>query len=212
MLGRQIGMVIGPAFNFLLLNMNYKMGPFYLDKLSGPGLLMTIAWTLLQIFVLFFYKNLHEFTQEQHTINERTPLLVNSDEITQVNEVEQTEESDNRQTTTASHDQIIEERSALAESQNNSTQENSVKITNSINKSKTYNSINLVDNSETGPFIMRIYNEYIRDEVIVIYFSTFVVFFMQTALEVFDLIESYIYDFICLFSIISLLFSMARPY
>ena len=37
MAGRQIGMIIGPAFNFLLLNINFDIGPFHLDKLSAPG-------------------------------------------------------------------------------------------------------------------------------------------------------------------------------
>ena len=30
-------MIIGPAMNFLLLNLNVKLGPFVLDKLTGPG-------------------------------------------------------------------------------------------------------------------------------------------------------------------------------
>jgi hypothetical protein len=188
MLGRQIGMVIGPAFNFLLLNMDYELGPFHLDKLSGPGLLMTIAWILLQIMVLFFYTNLHDFTRELHTVNERTPLLINSEEITQVNEIEQIQGSENTETSKANDDEIVQESRSLVENRNKTAQENSTKITNSINTSKTYNSINLVDNSETDPFFIRVYNEYIRDEVIVIYFSTFVVFFMQTALEVFYII------------------------
>ena len=30
-------MVIGPAFNFILLNLDFDIGPFHLDKLSAPG-------------------------------------------------------------------------------------------------------------------------------------------------------------------------------
>lgn len=50
---------------------------------------------------------------------------------------------------------------------------------------QSYDTIRVVDNSETGPFILRFYNEYVRDEVVAVYCSTFTVFFMQTVLEVF---------------------------
>lgn len=49
---------------------------------------------------------------------------------------------------------------------------------------QSYETIRVVDNSQTGPFLLRFYNEYIRDEVIAVYCSTFTVFFMQTVLEV----------------------------
>ncbi|CAF0984287.1 unnamed protein product [Brachionus calyciflorus] len=127
MVGRQIGMIIGPAFNFLLLNLNFKIGPFVLDKLSAPGLFMTLAWTILQIFVILFYTNLSEFNQVEQT-DERTRLL-------------------------------------------------------NSNGGSSYNSIRIVDNSETDHFIIRLYNEYIREEIVAIYCSTFTVFFMQTVLE-----------------------------
>jgi len=30
-------MIIGPAFNFMFVNLDYKIGPFPLDKLTAPG-------------------------------------------------------------------------------------------------------------------------------------------------------------------------------
>jgi hypothetical protein len=47
----------------------------------------------------------------------------------------------------------------------------------------TEKNLRIVDNSQTGPLIVRLYNDYIREEVIAVLAATFTVFFMQTALE-----------------------------
>ena len=52
MVGRQIGMIIGPAFNFLLLNLNYDIGPFHLDKLSAPGVKLKCIFFLVKLNLL----------------------------------------------------------------------------------------------------------------------------------------------------------------
>lgn len=43
--------------------------------------------------------------------------------------------------------------------------------------------VRIIDNSETGHFVVRLYDEYIRDDVVAVLCSTFTVFFMQTCLE-----------------------------
>lgn len=104
---------------------------------------MAVLWAILQILVVFFYKNLHEFNQTNE-VNENTGLLVN---------------------------QSVSNLSESGHDKHNLS-------------SSLYESIRIVDNSETGPLIIRLYNEYIRDEVVAVYSSTFTVFFMQTTLEV----------------------------
>jgi MFS family permease len=37
MVGRQFGMVIGPALNLIFLNLDFKIGPFSVDSLTAPG-------------------------------------------------------------------------------------------------------------------------------------------------------------------------------
>lgn len=37
MVGRQIGLIMGPAFNLITVSFDYKIGPFKLDSLSAPG-------------------------------------------------------------------------------------------------------------------------------------------------------------------------------
>ena len=107
---------------------------------------MSAAWLVLQIFIVLFYKNLHEF-------NDELPVANNS-----INAVDEETDED-------------EEKSLLRSSKSESYQ-----------SSQT---VRIVDNSETGSIFLRIYSEYVRDEVVAVYFTAFTVFFMQTSLETF---------------------------
>jgi hypothetical protein len=44
--------------------------------------------------------------------------------------------------------------------------------------------INVVDNVDTGPWLRRLYDEYLYEEVIAVFLITFTSFFIQTSLEV----------------------------
>ncbi len=61
-------------------------------------------------------------------------------------------------------------------------QENSP-LLNSSGSNSYQSPIRIVDNSETGHVLLRLYNDYIRDEVITVFFTAFTVIFMQTSLE-----------------------------
>jgi len=54
----QVGLLLGPACNLALsqLNVNTVMG--HLDKLNSPGLLLAISWALFSMLVLLFYWDL----------------------------------------------------------------------------------------------------------------------------------------------------------
>lgn len=125
---------------------------------------MAIFWTILQILTILFYKNLHKFNDaqtnnsailnvnsqiEDEQVDERTSLINNSsnnnnegynainyDEITRVNQNNQDEDNNNQQLSV--------------------NQSQSQRMINS-------NSVRIVDNSETGPFFVRFYNEYVRE-------------------------------------------------
>ncbi|KAJ8374271.1 hypothetical protein SKAU_G00048510 [Synaphobranchus kaupii] len=55
---RQIGLLIGPAFNIFLRLCDFQLGPFVLNKYTSPGLFMCALWMLLQLVVLFLYWDL----------------------------------------------------------------------------------------------------------------------------------------------------------
>ena len=55
MAARQLGILIGPAFNFGLTHCNFKIGPFEINNLTSPGFVMMIFWaaTLVVTYVYF---------------------------------------------------------------------------------------------------------------------------------------------------------------
>jgi len=161
MIGRQIGLIIGPAANFLVLNLNVKIGPFELNSMTAPGFIMAILWIIFEIVVLFFYKNLTEIHREETSGNnseERTRLLSGN--------TERQPRSSTYQSLRSINNEIDETDSTRVEA-------------NADNEAK----IDIVDNSQTGPFVVRLYNDYIREEVVAVLSITFTSFFMQTALE-----------------------------
>ncbi|GFS31058.1 hypothetical protein NPIL_465681 [Nephila pilipes] len=55
---RQLGLIIGPAFNIFLSKIDFHIFSFPVDKYTSPGLLMAVLWLVLEIMVLFAYHNL----------------------------------------------------------------------------------------------------------------------------------------------------------
>lgn len=130
---------------------------------------MAISWFLLEILSILFYKNLHEFAPNEaniaaeNEVNETTPISINN---------EPNKSSYNSISETADNDDV--ESNALLGS----------KDSESIHSKNGFGPIRVIDNAEAGPFIVRFYNEYIRDEMVAVLAATFMVFFMQTCLEV----------------------------
>ena len=55
----QLGLLLGPGLNFFLMYLHFYIGPFLIDALSVPGLVMAVLWALLLlIFVIFVKSNL----------------------------------------------------------------------------------------------------------------------------------------------------------
>ncbi|CAL8309757.1 unnamed protein product [Lota lota] len=55
---RQVGLLIGPAFNLFLRLCDFHIGPFVVNKYTAPGLFMCLMWILLQLAVVFMYWDL----------------------------------------------------------------------------------------------------------------------------------------------------------
>lgn len=175
MMGRQIGLIIGPSANFLLYNINVKIGPFLLNNLSAPGLLMAVLWALMEIFILLFYKNLNEFNEI--SIAPIQPVSSNSQTIINTND------DDYNETTnllSPNDNEAYESFRRFTETDTSRT----IRSGGAINTSDASTErVLIIDNSQTGPLLVRLYNEYIREEVVAVLSITFTVFFMQTALE-----------------------------
>ena len=53
----QLGLLLGPGLNFFLENLYFYVGPFLIDALSVPGLVMALFWTFLLLAFLLFVKS-----------------------------------------------------------------------------------------------------------------------------------------------------------
>lgn len=85
MASRAIGLLMGPAFNVLVVNMDFTVAGFHVDKLNGPGLLMVIVWFLCQLVLLFFFKDVPRPKKGQRLTPEHprspTPSIQGSDDV-----------------------------------------------------------------------------------------------------------------------------------
>ena len=143
---------------------------------------MCLAWVILQIAILFFYKNLHEFV---------------NNETLETNPSTSGHISINNQNINANYGTLSPAQNEMATLQLNNDSSDAIRNLDEDNemnhdsenerliKNANKISLKIVDNSESGPFLVRLYNEYIREEVVAVLCSTFCVFLMQTALEVF---------------------------
>jgi hypothetical protein len=130
---------------------------------------MAAAWFLLQTLVIFFYKNLHEFNQENGDVSDA--IIVNN-----TNYLNEQDETSNLIVSCDNEISIDKGNDLIAAGSTSQSYQNN---TNSIR------TVKIVDNSETGSILLRLYSEYIRDEVVAVYFAAFAVIFMQTSLETF---------------------------
>lgn len=125
---------------------------------------MTVAWVFLQIIIVFFYKNLNEFTDDSNND-------ADSGEATERSRLLAPNTDDN---------------GAISENDNDVSPNISNLNVQIPESPKSYQrSIRIVDNSETGNVYARLYNEYVQDEVIVVIFTAFTVIFIQTSIETF---------------------------
>ena len=117
---------------------------------------MCCSWIIVQILVIFFYKNLPEFnpntepTVYQKTPNESTPMM---------------KENSNKFYRSISDSEIDKSKSI---------EEND----------EDFSKINFISKSNDITLSKRLFNEYIREEVVAVLCSTFCVFVMLTTFNV----------------------------
>lgn len=64
-LGRVLGLTFGPAFNFFLVKVDFKIGRWSIDSGTSPGLFMAILWLLSEIITIFYTSNLSALVEER---------------------------------------------------------------------------------------------------------------------------------------------------
>jgi len=64
----QIGLLIGPVFNLLLREFDFKIGDFSVNKLTAPGLFMALVGIILEILFITIYFNLGTLYNKQKLV------------------------------------------------------------------------------------------------------------------------------------------------
>lgn len=82
---RQVGLLIGPAFNIFLRLCDFQLGPFVVNKYTAPGIFMCVLWLLLQLIVLLMYWDLsgriEGSEEEKEKQEEEERLLVGPNDL-----------------------------------------------------------------------------------------------------------------------------------
>lgn len=84
---RQFGLMIGPAFNFFLMKLDFKLfDQFVVDRKSSPGLLMAFLWFISFVIILILYtdNNKNKKSESTETKDEKTEFLNEEQERVQI--------------------------------------------------------------------------------------------------------------------------------
>ncbi|XP_057305242.1 uncharacterized protein LOC130642174 [Hydractinia symbiolongicarpus] len=63
--GRVLGLTFGPALNFFLATVDFKIGDWSINFGTAPGVFMALLWILSQILTMFYISNLSKLIDER---------------------------------------------------------------------------------------------------------------------------------------------------
>ncbi|XP_061636002.1 major facilitator superfamily domain-containing protein 8 isoform X2 [Phyllopteryx taeniolatus] len=178
MVCRQVGLLIGPAFNIFLRLCDFHLGPFVVNIYTAPGLFMCLLWILLQLAVVFMYWDLPPLERGKDTLKKRSEMG-NEQSI----EKEEAEDEDDEevkplmrsQELVGSYGSVV-----TADSHKNHTTATSDATLNQVAPSPEPS----VSRESSSPFKnFSLSREFLREEVVVLLAAQFITLFNQTALE-----------------------------
>ncbi|EDO49760.1 predicted protein [Nematostella vectensis] len=166
---RQFGLLIGPGMNVFLKECNFKLGPFKVDHYTSPGLFMAAIWLLQEILMIFMYYDLPSVNQ-----NDKEPVFTEKPQIT--NGLHANKEGITNGGLSHLPDNIG--------SINTAAKDNLCEIS-SLNNSDSA-TVHKRRSSSVSSHIVdtwRLSKELMREEIIIILASQFIMFFNETAFE-----------------------------
>ncbi|XP_069558361.1 major facilitator superfamily domain-containing protein 8 [Brachyistius frenatus] len=171
---RQVGLLIGPAFNIFLRLCDFHMGPFAVNKYTAPGLFMCLLWILLQLAVGFMYWDLPPL--EKGKANGRLRSKDGEEENKQGLGMEIEEESDEEEKPLMGSEELMGSYGSLVTSSSPGNRASN----------PTLDHISPLPSPATPTPLQKksnIFREFIREEVVVLLAAQFITLFNQTALE-----------------------------
>ncbi|XP_061832002.1 major facilitator superfamily domain-containing protein 8 [Nerophis lumbriciformis] len=177
MVCRQVGLLIGPAFNIFLRLCDFQLGPFVVNTFTAPGLFMCFLWILLQLAVIFMYWDLPPLERGKDTFKAEHSVLENEQEI----EGDEGEGDEEGKPLMRSQELLGSYGSVVAEdSHRDGTTVTSDPTLNHISSSpEPADSQESLSPSKN----FSLSREFLREEVVVLLAAQFITLFNQTALE-----------------------------
>ncbi|XP_030016771.1 major facilitator superfamily domain-containing protein 8 [Sphaeramia orbicularis] len=150
---RQVGLLVGPAFNLFLRLCDFRLGPFVVNKYTSPGIFMCLLWVLLQFVVLVMYWDVPPISS-----TEGGTVLVDMKQEEDEEEVPLMGSDDEPANTYRAVNSDLSETSITSENQSAAATSNPFKN-------------------------FSVSREFLREEVVVLLTAQFITLFNQTALE-----------------------------
>ncbi|XP_077389425.1 major facilitator superfamily domain-containing protein 8 isoform X1 [Festucalex cinctus] len=181
MVCRQVGLLIGPAFNIFLRLCDFHLGPFVVNTFTAPGLFMCLLWILLQFAVVFMYWDLPPLERGKETLKAEYTDVVNKQRTGEEGEEVEDEEEEEVKPLMRSQELVGSYGSVAAiDSHRNHTTATSDETLTQIPPSPEPS----VSHESSNPFKnFSLSREFLREEVVVLLAAQFITLFNQTALE-----------------------------
>uniref|UniRef100_A0A673AFA7 Si:ch211-38m6.6 n=1 Tax=Sphaeramia orbicularis TaxID=375764 RepID=A0A673AFA7_9TELE len=155
---RQVGLLVGPAFNLFLRLCDFRLGPFVVNKYTSPGIFMCLLWVLLQFVVLVMYWDVPPISS-----TEGGTVLVDMKQEEDEEEVPLMGSDDEPANTYRAVNSDLSETSITSENQSAAA---------TSNPFKNFSYFSVFHSAE-----------FLREEVVVLLTAQFITLFNQTALE-----------------------------
>ncbi|XP_068174891.1 major facilitator superfamily domain-containing protein 8 [Antennarius striatus] len=174
---RQVGLLIGPAFNLFLRLCDFHLGPFVVNKYTGPGLFMCLLWALFQVLVVFMFSDLPPTEKGKAKETCKKMEVENKEQGPGGEDSEERQPLLHSQELAASDDSVVtSKRPTYHTSEVSNTTQNHIPPLPSPAQSDQWESSSSFKN-------FGICKEFLKESVIVLLFAQFITLFNQTALE-----------------------------
>ena len=73
---QQLGLLLGPACNLFLRELDFHIGSIHVNKLNAPGFFLAVIYILFEILAYFAYYDLKVAKEEElNSQNDTSPIL-----------------------------------------------------------------------------------------------------------------------------------------
>nr|XP_061790998.1 major facilitator superfamily domain-containing protein 8-like [Nerophis lumbriciformis] len=180
MVCRQVGLLIGPAFNIFLRLCDFHVGPFVVNTFTAPGLFMCLLWILLQFAVLFMYWDLPPVERGKKTVKNKHSDIVNEHGI---EDEQANDEADDEVKPLIKSQELVGSYGSVVAADSHRNHHVAATSDSTLNQISPYPEPSVSPESSSPFKNFSLSREFLREEVVVLLAAQFITLFNQTALE-----------------------------